>query len=158
VVLEPAGVLDAELDAAAVLDAGVLDAAGLGEVDVLGAAGALGGAAALDDAGTLEGAGEPAPAPGLVNAEVAEVTVGRAWPTSEEGAAVLADAAPGSTLGPLAADADFAVRSDSPMNTPSAATAIPAAHRQGRRTLVTRPGNPLVTSVTIASRSRFKQE
>ena len=56
-------------------------------------------------------------------------------------------------LGLLAADAGRAVRNESPRNTPKAATAIPAAHRQGRRTLVTGPSNRLVTSVTITRHS-----
>jgi hypothetical protein len=44
------------------------------------------------------------------------------------------------------ADADFAVRRENTMATPIAAMAMPAAHRQNRRTLVT---SPLVTTVTL---------
>jgi hypothetical protein len=143
--------------AVAALDAGTAGAAGVldfaGPAAVLGAAGAL--VTELDDAGALDVACELDPVPEPVSAEVAEVTVERAWPTTDDGAALLAagalDAA--TAPGPVAADAGLAVRNDRPRNTPMAATAIPAAHRQDRRTLMTGPGNALVTSVTITRRS-----
>jgi hypothetical protein len=48
--------------------------------------------------------------------------------------------------GLVAADADLALRRDNTMATPIAAMAMPAAHMQYRRTLVT---SPLVTTVTL---------
>jgi hypothetical protein len=156
--LAAAGVLGAGALAAGVLEAagalgvtGLLGAAGALAAGVLGAAGALGVTAELEDAGTLDGAGDP----DAVGAEVAELTADRTWPTTEEGAAVGAEDAPGTATvpGPLAADAGRAVRSDSAMNAPKPAKATPAAHRQGRRTLVTRVAGLAVTSVTIARHS-----
>jgi hypothetical protein len=103
-----------------------------------------------------------APDPEPVSAEAVEVTVDTAWPTTDEGAVVADEGVLSATtvlgllaavLGLLAADAGLAVRNESPRNTPKAATAIPAAHRQGRRTLVTGPSNRLVTSVTITRHS-----
>jgi hypothetical protein len=129
----------------------VLAAAGADDVEVLEAAGALGAAAEPDDAGTLDGAGELDPDPEPVSAEVVDVTADRAWPATDAGAALPAEGAPGTDTvpGPVAADAGLAVRSDRPTNTPKPTTAMPAAHRQSRKTLVTKEGDPLVTSVTI---------
>jgi len=105
-------------------------------------------AAEPEDAGTLDADCELGP----VSAEAVELTADRAWLTSEEGAVLSPEGAPGAVtaLGPVAADAGLAVRSDSAMNAAKPTTAIPAAHRQGRRTLVTREAPLLVTSVTIA--------
>lgn len=141
------GAVDCALEAATVLGA----AGALGAAGVLAAAGALGAAAVLADAGTLEAAGALVPAAELVSAEVAEPTADRAWPTTDVGAALAVEGTRGcaTVLGLLAADAGLAPRSDSPRNTPTAATAMPTAHRQGRRTLVTRAADPLATSVTI---------
>ena len=54
--------------------------------------------------------------------------------------------------GVVDADADFAVRRENAMATPIAAMAMPAAHRQNRRTLVT---SPLVTTVTLIGPGYF---
>jgi hypothetical protein len=135
--------------------AGVLDPAGLGEAGVLEAAAVLAADAEPGDAGTPDGAGELDPGAEPVSAEVADVTAGRAWPATEAGAALPAGSAlcAAAVPGPVAADAGLAVSSDRPTNRPRPTTAMPAAHKQSRRTLVTRAGNPLVTSVTITRHS-----
>jgi hypothetical protein len=88
--------------------------------------------------------------------ETVDCPVETAWLTAEDRPAVtevvLAAAPPEGPFwavvapGLVAAEADFAVRRDRPMATPMAARAMPAAHRQNRRTLVT---SPLVTTVTL---------
>lgn len=79
-----------------------------------------------------------------------------AWPTAEDTSAVtaevLATVSPAVAFSAVAApglvdaDADRAVRRETTMATPIAAMAMPAAHAQNRRTLVT---SPLVTTVTL---------
>jgi hypothetical protein len=125
-------------------------------VDVTAEAGALVVVAgALVDAVVLAaGAADADPEPAAV--ETVDWLVETAWPTAEDTPAateeVLVAAPPPEPLwavvapGLVAAEADLAVRRDSPIATPMAARAMPAAHRQNRRTLVT---SPLVTTVTL---------
>ncbi len=124
-------------------------------IDVAGETGAaLAGAAGLV-AGALDAD------PELVTAETAVWPVEAACPTAEDTSAVteevlvaVASAAPFSAVvaaGLADADADFEVRRENTMATPIAAMAMPAAHRQNRRTLVT---SPLVTTVTLISSGR----
>jgi hypothetical protein len=94
--------------------------------------------------------------PELVAVETAAWPAGAAWPTAEDRSAaaeeVLAAVPPAVPFwavvppGLAEADADFAVRRENAMATPIAAMAMPAAHTQNRRTLVT---PPLVTTVTL---------
>ena len=96
--------------------------------------------------------------PELVTVETAAWPVEAAWPAAEDTSAaaeeVPAAMAPAVLFsavvaaGLVDADADFAVRRENTMATPIAAMAMPAAHRQNRRTLVT---SPLVTTVTLIS-------
>lgn len=121
-------------------------------VDEAGAAlvGAVGLAAGALEAGTE-----------LVTVETAAWPVEAAWPTADDTSAaeeeVLVAVAPAVPLSAVVAagladaDADFAVRRENTMATPIAAMAMPAAHRQNRRTLVT---SPLVTTVTLISSGR----
>ena len=75
------------------------------------------------------------------------------WPSTVRGARMAADLADRPAGEPLAdADADLAVRRDNTMATPIAAMAMPAAHTQNRRTLVT---SPLVTTVTLVGPGYF---
>lgn len=121
-------------------------------VDEAGAA--LVGAVGLA-AGTLEAGTE------LVTVETAAWPVEAACPAADDTSAaaeeVLVAVAPAVPLsavvapGLVDADADLAVRRENTMATPIAAMAMPAAHRQNRRTLVT---SPLVTTVTLISSGR----
>jgi hypothetical protein len=96
-----------------------------------------------------------------VTVEMVDWPVEAVWPTAEDRSAVtevVLVAAPSPVLfwavvapGLVAAEADLAVRRDSPIATPMAARAMPAAHRQNRRTLVT---SPLVTTVTLIRSGR----
>jgi hypothetical protein len=124
--------------------------------DVAGEAGAaLAGAAGL-------AAGALVADPESVTVETAVWAVDAAWPTAddtsaatEETLAAVAPAVPLSAVvapGLADADADLAVRRENTMATPIAATAMPAAHRQNRRTLVT---SPLVTTVTLIGPGYF---
>lgn len=124
-------------------------------VDVTAEAGALVDVAgALVDAVVLAaGAADADPEPAA--AEAVDWLVETAWPTAEDTPAATEEAPvaapPPEPLwavapGLVAAEADLAVRRDSPIATPMAARAMPAAHRQNRRTLVT---SPLVTTVTL---------
>jgi len=125
-------------------------------VDVTAEAGALVDVAgALVDAAVLAaGAADADPEPAAT--ETVDWLVETTWPTAEDTPAAteeaLVAAAPPEPLwavvapGLVAAEADLAVRRDSPIATPMAARAMPAAHRQNRRTLVT---SPLVTTVTL---------
>jgi len=122
-------------------------------VDEAGAAlvGAVGLAAGALEAGT-----------DLVTVETAAWPVEAACPTADDTSAaaeeVLAAVAPAAPLSAVVApgladaDADFAVRRENTMATPIAAMAMPAAHRQNRRTLVT---SPLVTTVTLIGPGYF---
>jgi hypothetical protein len=122
--------------------------------DVVDEAGALVGAVGLA-AGTLEAGTE------LVTVETAAWPVEAACPAADDTSAaaeeVLVAVAPAVPLsavvapGLVDADADLAVRRENTMATPIAAMAMPAAHRQNRRTLVT---SPLVTTVTLISSGR----
>jgi hypothetical protein len=106
-------------------------------------------------------AGAPEVGPELVTVEPAAWPAGAACPTAEDRSAVteevpvaVAPAVPFSAVvaaGLVDADADFAVRRENTMATPIAAMAMPAAHRQNRRTLVT---SPVVTTVTLISSGR----
>jgi hypothetical protein len=117
------------------------------------------GAALVDAAGLVAGALDADPE--LVTVETAAWLAGAAFPTAEDRSAVteevtsaVAPAVPFSAVvaaGLVDADADFAVRRENTMATPIAAMAMPAAHRQNRRTLVT---SPLVTTVTLISSGR----
>lgn len=110
---------------------------------------------ALVDAGELA-AGAVDADPELVAVETAAWPAGAAWPTAEDRSAaaeeVLVVVAPAVSFwavvapGLAEADADFAVRRENAMATPIAAMAMPAAHTQNRRILVT---SPLVTTVTL---------
>ncbi len=124
--------------------------------DVAGEAGAaLAGAAGL-------AAGALVADPESVTVETAVWAVDAAWPTAddtsaatEETLAAVAPAVPLSAVvapGLADADADLAVRRENTMATPIAAMAMPAAHRQNRRTLVT---SPLVTTVTLIGPGYF---
>jgi len=110
--------------------------------------------ALVDAVGLVAGALDTGPE--LVTVETADWPVEAACPTADDRSAateevvvavppavpLLAVVAPG-----LAdADAGLAVRRENTMATPIAAMAMPAAHRQNRRTLVT---SPLVTTVTL---------
>jgi hypothetical protein len=122
-------------------------------VDEAGAA--LVGAVGLV-AGALEAGTE------LVTVETAAWPVEAACPTADDTSAaaeeVLVAVAPAVPLsavvapGVVDADTDFAVRRENTMATPIAAMAMPAAHRQNRRTLVT---SPLVTTVTLIGPGYF---
>jgi len=109
--------------------------------------------------------------PDAAGAETADWPVETAWPTAEDRSAateavvvsavteeaVVATPPPGLSWvvvvpGLAAAEAGFAVRRDKPMATPIAAMAMPAAHTQNRRTLVT---SPLVTTVTLIGPGYF---
>ena len=115
--------------------------------------------ALVDAVGLVVGALDTGPE--LVTVETAAWPAGAAWPTAEDTSAaaeeVPAAAPPAVPLpavvaaGLVDADADFAVRRENTMATPIAAMAMPAAHRQNRRTLVT---SPLVTTVTLISSGR----
>lgn len=124
-------------------------------VDVAGEAdGALAGAAGL-------AAGALAADPELVTVETAAWLAEAACPVAEDRSAATEEvlvavppAVPFSAVvapGLVDADADLAVRRENTMATPIAAMAMPAAHRQNRRTLVT---SPLVTTVTLISSGR----
>jgi len=109
--------------------------------------------------------------PDPVGAETADWPVVAAWPTAGDRSAATEDVAVSAATeevvvatpppalpwavevpGLAAAEADFAVRRDKPMATPIAAMAMPAAHTQNRRTLVT---SPLVTTVTLIGPGYF---
>jgi hypothetical protein len=115
--------------------------------------------ALVDAAGLAAGALDADPE--LVTVETAAWPAGVACPTAEDRSAVteevlvaVAPAVPFSAVvaaGLVDADADLAVRRENTMATPIAAMAMPAAHRQNRRTLVT---SPLVTTVTLISSGR----
>ena len=110
---------------------------------------------ALVDAAELA-AGALVADPELVTVETAAWPVEAAWPTAEDRSAAteevlvaVASAVPFPAVvapGLVDADADFEVRRENTMATPIAAMAMPAAHTQNRRTLVT---SPLVTTVTL---------
>jgi hypothetical protein len=112
------------------------------------------GAASVDAAGLVVGALDVDPESATV--ETAVWPVEAACPTAEDTSAVtvevLVAVPPVASLsavvaaGLVDADADRAVRREKTMATPIAAMAMPAAHTQSRRTLVT---SPLVTTVTL---------
>jgi hypothetical protein len=112
------------------------------------------GAASVDAAGLAVGALDVDPESATV--ETAVWPVEAAGPTAEDTSAVtvevLVAVPPVASLsavvaaGLVDADADRAVRREKTMATPIAAMAMPAAHTQSRRTLVT---SPLVTTVTL---------
>lgn|GEM_PF-5436429 len=112
--------------------------------------------ALVDAAGLAAAALDADPEP--VTVETAAWPAGAAWPTAEDRSAATEEVpvavAPAVPLPAVAAagladaDADFAARRENTMATPIAAMAMPAAHRQNRRTLVT---SPLVTTVTLIS-------
>ncbi len=100
--------------------------------------------------------------PELVTVETAAWPVEAACPTAEDTSAATEDALVAVPLavplsavvvpGVVDADADFAVRRENTKATPIAAMAMPAAHRQNRRILVT---SPLVTTVTLIGPGYF---
>jgi hypothetical protein len=117
------------------------------------------GTALVDAVGLAAGALDADPE--LVTAETADWAAGAACPTAEDTSAAAEEVSaavasavpfwPVVAAGLADADADFAVRRENAMATPIAAMAMPAAHRQNRRTLVT---SPLVTTVTLISSGR----
>jgi hypothetical protein len=116
--------------------------------------------AVVDAAGLAAGALDADPEP--VTVETAVWDVDAACPTADDTSAAaeevpvaVALAVPLSAVvapGLADADADLAVRRENTMATPIAAMAMPAAHRQTRRTLVT---SPLVTTVTLIGSGYF---
>ena len=116
---------------------------------------------ALVDAAGLAAAALDAE-PELATAEAAVWPVETVFPTAEDTSATTEEAlvaappaVPFSAVvmaGLVDADADLAVRRENTMATPIAAMAVPAAHMQNRRTLVT---SPLVTTVTLIGPGYF---
>ena len=93
--------------------------------------------------------------------ETAVWPVEAVWPTAEDTSAATEEVVAVAPEVPFAAvaapglvdaDADLAVRRENTMATPIAAMAMPAAHTQNRRTLVT---SPLVTTVTLIGPGYF---
>jgi hypothetical protein len=115
--------------------------------------------ALVDAAGLAAGALDADPEPVT---ETAVWAVDAACPTADDTSAAAEEVPVAAALAvPLSAvvapgladaDADLAVRRENTMATPIAAMAMPAAHRQTRRTLVT---SPLVTTVTLIGSGYF---
>ena len=139
-----------ETDPAACVAAGVAAEVAADTVDVADET----GGALVDAVGLAAGALDADPEP--VTVETAVWLVEAACPTADDRSAateeVLVAVPPAVPLAAVVApgladaDADLAVRRENTMAKPIAAMAMPAAHRQHRRTLVT---SPLVTTVTL---------